>query len=137
MLSAFNLSAPLQGETGTASSGANLFANWEIGGSGDISHSDARKVFVTIILFDRKYNLLDVAYQASGSSGALMSASYTVKEPGYAYLYVSNEHTTLLDVYIDDVTINYTPSPVIQQQDYYPFGLTFNEVQRENINANQ
>jgi len=37
-----------------------------------------------------------------------------------------------MDVYFDDVTMTYTPSPVVQQEDFYPFGLTFNTYQRQN-----
>jgi RHS repeat-associated protein len=60
-----------------------------------------------------------------------------VKEPGYAYLYVSNEHGSLVDVYIDDVSVKYMPSPVVQMDDYYPFGLTLESYQRENSIPNQ
>ncbi len=51
-----------------------------------------------------------------------MNASYTAKEGGYAYLYVSNEHPTQLDVYFDDIAMSYTPSRIIQSNEYYPFG---------------
>lgn len=132
LLSAFNLSAPAPGEVGTASSAVSAFGNWEVGSNGNINQSDPVKVFVTIVLFDKDYNFLDAAYGASLSSGTLISKSYTVKEPGYAYLYVSNEHPALVDVYFDDVTMSHTPSAVIQVDDYYPFGLQFNSYQREN-----
>ncbi|MBX7125129.1 MAG: RHS repeat-associated core domain-containing protein [Cyclobacteriaceae bacterium] len=137
LLSAFSLPVPVQGEVGTASSGVNAFATWEIGATGNLANSDARKVFVTIILFDRNYNFLDASYSASSSSGSLISASYTVREPGYAYVYVSNEHNYLLDVYFDDVAVTFTPSMVVGVNEYYPFGLTFNSYSRENSLANQ
>jgi RHS repeat-associated protein len=137
LLSAFNLSAPIAGETGTASYGVNSYGTWEVGSSGHVNSSDPIKVFATIILFDKNYNFIDVAYAASTSSGALITTSYKVKQPGYAYLYVSNEHPTLVDVYIDDVTITHIQSPVVQMEDYYPFGLTFNSCSRENTTANQ
>jgi RHS repeat-associated protein len=137
LLSAFNLSAPAVGEVGTPSSGVNYFGNWELGSNGNINNGDPVKVFVTIFLFDKNYNLIDAAYDVSTSSGALMSKSYTVREPGYAYLYVSNEHPNLLDVYIDDVTMTHTPSPIIKMDDYYPFGLTYNSYSRENSLPNR
>jgi RHS repeat-associated protein len=132
LLTAFNLSAPVAGETGTARAGVNAFGNWEIGASGDEKKSDAMKVFATIIIFDRNYNFIDVAYQAVTTSGSQLNPSYTVKQPGYAYLYISNEHPYVTDVYFDDVTITQTQSPVVQQEDFYPFGLTFNSYSREN-----
>jgi hypothetical protein len=58
LLAAFNLSAPGVGETGTPAAGVNSFSTWEIGSGGDESKGDAVKVFATIILFDKNYNLL-------------------------------------------------------------------------------
>ncbi len=61
----------------------------------------------------------------------------TVREPGYAYVFVSNEHATYVDVYFDDVTVTHTPSPIVGVHDYYPFGLTFNSYSRENSVPNR
>jgi len=60
-----------------------------------------------------------------------MSASYAVKQPGYAYMYISNEQAYQTDVYFDDVTMTFTASPVVQQQDFYAFGLSFNSYSRQ------
>jgi len=66
-----------------------------------------------------------------------MSKSYTVKEEGYAYMYVSNEDQRLVDVYFDDVAMTYTPSNVVQYNEYYPFGLqTQNSWTRTNTTNN-
>jgi len=131
LLAAFNLSAPAPGEVCTPAVGVNTFGNWEIGPTGDESKDDAMKIFVTIIMFDKNYNFLDVAYQAIQGSGS-MNATYKATQPGYAYLYISNEHPYLTDVYFDDVTVTFTPSLVVQQEDFYPFGLAFNSYTREN-----
>jgi len=119
------------GEAHTASSAINAWGALEAGGNGDGSTAPV-KVFVNILLFDKDYNFLDIAYQAVSTSGALLSASYTVKEPGYAYMYISNENATLVDVYVDDVSMSVTPSAVVATNDYYPFGLAFNSYSREN-----
>lgn len=37
-----------------------------------------------------------------------------------------------MEVYFDDLRIGHKHGPVIQGDDYYPFGLTFNSYQREN-----
>ena len=47
----------------------------------------------------------------------------TVKEEGFAYVYISNESPTLVDVYFDDVVFTRTPSNIVQYNEYYPFGL--------------
>jgi RHS repeat-associated protein len=138
LLSAFNLAAPAAGETGTPSSAINTFGGVEAGGYGDgTTDGTDPKVFVTIVLFDKNYNFLDVSFAQLKTSGAQMSASYTVKEQGYAYLYVSNENPTLMDVYFDDVTMSYTQGNIIQGNEYYAHGFqTANSWTRDNAVAN-
>jgi RHS repeat-associated protein len=65
-----------------------------------------------------------------------LSASIAIQEPGYVYIYYSNEEATLLDVFFDDFKVEHIKSPVIQMDDYYPFGLTFNSYSRENTTPN-
>ena len=73
----------------------------------------------------------------SSGSPSLINANYTVKEAGYAFVFVSNENATIADVYFDDVTMTYTPTNVIQYAEYYPFGLsTQNSWTRENNSNN-
>jgi len=55
-----------------------------------------------------------------------------VKQAGYMYIYLSNDNPTVAEVYFDDFKVTQIKSPVIQTDDYYPFGLTFNEYSREN-----
>ncbi|MBS1976572.1 MAG: hypothetical protein JST46_04335 [Bacteroidetes bacterium] len=123
LLSAFSLTPPGGGEVNTARAAINGWGSLEASGNGDGSNNSTDpKVFVTILMYDLNYNFLDLAYSQLGSSGFL-SASYTAREPGYAYVYVSNEHPTLVDVYFDDITISYTPGPILQSNEYYPFGM--------------
>jgi RHS repeat-associated protein len=58
--------------------------------------------------------------------------SVTASQPGYMYIYLSNEETTPVEVYFDDFKVDQVKLPVIQMDDYYPFGLTFNSYSREN-----
>ncbi|MFM8912742.1 MAG: RHS repeat domain-containing protein, partial [Flammeovirgaceae bacterium] len=60
-----------------------------------------------------------------------------IAEAGYMYIWLSNENPTPVEVYFDDFKITQTKSPVIQQDDYYPFGLAFNSYQRENSVSNR
>ena len=60
-----------------------------------------------------------------------------ITEPGYVYIWLSNENETPVEVYFDDFRVEHVKSPVIQTDDYYPFGLTFNNYQRENSLTNQ
>ena len=66
-----------------------------------------------------------------------LSREYAIKEAAYVYMYISNENPTQVDVYFDDVTMTYTPSNVIQSNEYYPFGLqTANSWTRDNTTGN-
>src|SRR5258706_6472144 len=50
---------------------------------------------------------------------------------------IASEILVTVDVYFDDFKVTYTKQKVIQTDDYYPFGLTFNSYQRENSTPNQ
>ncbi len=52
------------------------------------------------------------------------------------YIYISNEEDTQMEVFFDDFKVDHIKSPVVQMDDYYPFGLTFNSYKRENAVAN-
>jgi hypothetical protein len=66
----------------------------------------------------------------------LPSKELVIKKPGYVYIYLSNDNAALggspVEVYFDDFNVEHTKSPVIQSDEYYPFGLTFNSYRREN-----
>ena len=42
-----------------------------------------------------------------------------------------------MEVYFDDFKVTHVKSPVVETQDYYPFGLTFNSYSRENSLLNK
>jgi RHS repeat-associated protein len=140
LLAAFALPTPGVGETGTASSAVQSWGAVEAGGFADGSPANGLpKAFVNIILFDKNYKLLNFSFAQVTSSGvsALVTQNITVKEAGYAFVYVSNEHPTQTDVYFDDVKMTYTPSNLLQGNEYYPYGLqTANSWTRENTTGN-
>lgn len=145
---AFGVSAASTGEALKAYNALNSFGGLVATGTGHSSNSGDPKAFVTILLFDKNYNFLDAAWDqlnaayvqdASGTNRPfdLLSIEYTAREEGYAYVYISNESGTLLDLYFDDVTATYTPSNVIQYNEYYAHGSpTANSWTRENITGN-
>jgi RHS repeat-associated protein len=106
------------------------------------------KAYLNWLVFDRNYNLLTngsgyvqmtTVAKETGTDVTheyLTSPSITISQPGYVYIYLSNEETAPVEVYFDDFKVTQTKSSVIQQQDYYPFGLTFNSYSRENSVAN-
>jgi RHS repeat-associated protein len=102
------------------------------------------KAFLSWLVYDRNYTLIasksgfrqmSSVAKEDGSDVAheLLSGTVTITEPGYIYVFLSNEQgTNPYEVYFDDFMVEQVKSPVIQTQDYYPFGLTFNSYQREN-----
>jgi RHS repeat-associated protein len=102
------------------------------------------KAYLNFVLYDRDFNILDVGYKAlsenakeSGANGdherlAFEGDEIIAKEAGYMYTFLSNESVENIEVYFDDFSITSVHSSVVQQQDYYPFGLTFNAYKREN-----
>lgn len=129
--------------------GLNSYASTIPGGEHVGDNDGLPKAFVTILFFDRNYKLINAAWDQVGAAGAQTSATVkqpphdlltitaTASEPGYAYIFLSNEHPNYVDVYFDDVNFSYTPSAIVSTSDYYPFGLTFNSHQRENSVPNK
>ncbi len=139
---AFGVSSGSTGEALKAYTGLNNYGGVVAAGGGSGSTSSP-KAFVNILIFDKDYKFLDIAFQQISTNAEQVGASpvvdheylmseYDIKEAGYAYIYVSNENATQVDVYFDDITMTYTPNRVIQSSEYYPFGLqTANSWTRE------
>jgi RHS repeat-associated protein len=123
--------------------GNGVAPSWLIDHSDDTSDDEAPKAYLNYIFLDRDMNPVSAdlgfkkiteAGKESGQDGQhdQLTISYTVKQPGYLYIYVSNDNPTPVEVYFDDFKVEHIKSPVIQTEDYYPFGLTFNSYSREN-----
>jgi RHS repeat-associated protein len=103
--------------------------------------------YLTILVFNKDYVLVDAAWQqldaAYTQAGPtkmphqLLSRQVVIKEPGYAYVYLSNEGALQQDIYFDDLSIVHKKSPVVQSDEYFSFGLTFNSYYRESAISNQ
>src|SRR5690606_23427082 len=76
-------------------------------------------------------------YGQNGQHERLFFDDIVVREAGYMYIYLSNESEYLVDVFFDDLKVTHAKSPIVQVDDYYPFGLTFNSYQRENSVENR
>jgi len=105
----------------------------------------APKAYLNWLVFDRNYNVdLSKSGYKRLTTVALENGTDTpfewikpdqdiiIAQAGYAYIWLSNENLTPVEVYFDDFKVTQTKSPVIQSDDYYPFGLSFNSYQREN-----
>ena len=93
---------------------------------------DVPRAFLRYILFDKDYravpnfndqNSMHVTAAGANAAEALASGEITIDQPGYLYVYVSNESNWATDVFFDDLVIEHEHGIVVQSQDFYPFGL--------------
>lgn len=145
LASAFGTSSIATGELGKLYSGLNSYATAVPNGDHPEDDENAPKAFVTILLFDKDYNLVDAAWKQITTVGLQSSPTVkqpphdylfkevTVREPGFAYVFVSNEHPTYVDLYFDDVTVTHTPSPIVSSSDYFAFGLQHTTGERAGV----
>jgi RHS repeat-associated protein len=105
-----------------------------VAGTGHSANPDAPKAFLNILLFDKNFNFVEGAYEQLDADAEqvgietnaphdYLMREVTVTEPGYAYIFLSNENQKQVDVHFDDVTITHTHSNIVAGADYYPFGL--------------
>src|SRR5690606_30441083 len=102
------------------------------------------KAYLNWLVFDRDYNLLVGQCGYDRLSGVLkeqgqdatherlFSPEITITEPGYVYIYLSNEETAPVEVYFDDLRVEHIKSPIVSTSDYYAFGMQFNNFEKEN-----
>lgn len=130
---------------------SNPFPHTGLNGTGT-SSGQGPKAYLNYIMFDKDFNpilpttdpsqtnyvRMSTAAREDGKNflpngvpHELLSATVTVKQPGYMMIYLSNEETSPVEVYFDDFQVTHTKSPVIQVDDYYPFGATFNSASKE------
>jgi RHS repeat-associated protein len=92
------------------------------------------KAFLNWLIFDRNYTLVDGGYSRLSNTPReygqnvaheMLSGTVTIREPGFMYVYLSNEEPTgaPIDVYFDDFKVTQVHSKIVAGGDYYPFGL--------------
>lgn len=79
---------------------------------------------------------------ARSSSGATtgfeeLNLEVLAQQEGYILIYVSNEEEQANIAYFDDVNVTNKHSKVVQEESYFPFGLTFNSYKREYSKENK
>ncbi len=95
-----------------------------VGGSGTASNP---KAYLNYILFDQDFNYQDAGYaQVSNTANThqMLTLSKSITKGGYIYVYVSNESNSNFDVFFDDVRVTHSKGNILQEDHYYPFGLS-------------
>jgi len=87
------------------------------------------KAYVNWVLLDEQFNRVEgpngSGYEIVGASDEYKMHSFLnqpVVKSGYLYVWVSNE-TYNIDVFFDNLTLVHRTGPLLQEDDYYPFGL--------------
>jgi len=91
--------------------------------------------YVYYLLYDRSFNFItagwkrvtteggfDTSNESLASHGHLSIPGLTFTEPGYIYIFVSNESENT-EVWFDDLHVDHKRSTIVAGADYYPFGL--------------
>jgi RHS repeat-associated protein len=113
-------------------------------GSDDTAHNGYPKAYVNYIFLDDQFNYV------SSLSGSVLAASSTypagqlnlvglgsqlaLNKSGYLYIWVSNE-TQGWDVFFDNLSVQYKQGPLLEENHYYPFGLTMAGVSDQAIKS--
>ena len=88
--------------------------------------------FLNYILFDENYVALEAKSVPVGSTaGAAQVISFSsafgsvvsIKQLGYMMVYLSYDNNSTSPVYFDELKITHEESPMVQANDYYPFGM--------------
>ncbi|HVT84409.1 MAG TPA: DUF6443 domain-containing protein [Chitinophagaceae bacterium] len=103
------------------------------------------KAYLNWIFLDDQFNYV------SSSSGAVAAASSTypagtlntvapgsaipITKNGYLYIWVSNE-TQNWDVFFDNLSVQHRQGPVLEENAYYPFGLTMQGISDKALKTN-
>ncbi len=104
---------------------------------------NAPHAYLNYILLDDSLHVRDMGHRSVAGTeafkgGELFFEPLVVKETGYLYIYTSFEEKSSKErVFFDDLEIRHSDGPVVQSDDYYPFGMTFNSYRRAKSTGNR
>jgi RHS repeat-associated protein len=120
----------------------NLNTDFISAAMADDGQESSPKAYLNYILLDKNFNYLNSGFERLSESAAdpgdgtgthqrLSFEEILIEEDGYLMVFLSNESDQSVEVFWDDFRVGHHYNAVLQADDYYPFGLTFNSYQRE------
>ena len=84
--------------------------------------------FLNYIVFDNNFTRLASGHQRVSSTlnakHLLTLNNINITQKGYVYIWVSNESNENKNTYFDDLKVTHTKGSILQEDHYYPFGMT-------------
>jgi len=99
------------------------------------------KAYINYIFLDEQFKYAGGGASRVGTSGVVKDhwqadaqlQNITVPKNGYIFVYVSNESN--FDVFFDNLQVIHKPGPLLEENHYYPFGLTMAGISSKALNG--
>jgi RHS repeat-associated protein len=130
--------AQLNGITSINSSVSSYLTN---SGTRTATTSAKPRAYINYILFDNQFNYAGGGFSPVGTAGTVTDYSGTaalhnivIPKSGYVYVYCSNESP--VDVFFDNIQVVHTRGALLEEDHYYPFGLTMAGISDKALKGN-